>query len=109
VSEFKAANPAGERELTRASASLPGLEIEIIHRRSPDGEAEQISINLQAVPSFEAFGRAFEAANPFVFWTQTLQLVWAPWLEAARMASLPFGGTPALPKAARDEGSRSSQ
>jgi hypothetical protein len=37
--------------------SLPGLDIEIIHRRSPSGDAEQISINLQAVPSFEAFGR----------------------------------------------------
>ena len=35
---------------TRATARLPGLDIEIIHRRSTSGEAEQISINLQAVP-----------------------------------------------------------
>jgi hypothetical protein len=27
---------------------------------STDGEGEQMSINLQAVPSFEAFGWAFE-------------------------------------------------
>jgi len=28
----------------------------------PDGDAEQISINLQAAPSFEAFGRYLEAS-----------------------------------------------
>jgi hypothetical protein len=40
---------------TRATASLPGLEIEIVHSKSQDEDAEAISINLQAVPSFEAF------------------------------------------------------
>jgi hypothetical protein len=52
---------------TRATARLPGLDIEIVHRRSPEGDAEQISINLRAVPSFEAFGRFLETANPFAF------------------------------------------
>jgi hypothetical protein len=52
-----------EDATTRATAHLPGLEIEIIHRRSPGAEVEQISINLQAVPSFEAFGRFLEATN----------------------------------------------
>ena len=46
---------------TRATARLPGLDIEILHRRSPDGDAEQISINLRATPSFEAFGGFLEA------------------------------------------------
>ncbi len=46
-----------EDNTTRATARLPGLNIEIIHRRSLNDEAEQISINLQAMPSFEAFGR----------------------------------------------------
>ena len=46
-----------EDDTTRATAHLPGLEIEIVHRRSPGAEVEQISIYLQAVPSFEAFGR----------------------------------------------------
>ena len=41
-----------EDDTMRATAILPGLEIEIVHRRSPGGDAEQISINLQAVPSF---------------------------------------------------------
>ena len=50
-----------------------GLEIEIIHRRSSGAGAEQISINLQAVPSFEAFGRFLETANPFAFWAQAAQ------------------------------------
>ena len=39
-----------EDNTTRATARLPGLDIEIIHRRSPAAEVEQISINLQAVP-----------------------------------------------------------
>src|SRR5262249_19163983 len=49
-------------------ASSPGLDIDIIRRRSPEGEWEQLSINLRATPSFEAFGRLLGANNPFTFW-----------------------------------------
>ena len=52
-----------ENNTTRATARLPGLDIEIIHRRSLNDEAEQLSINLQAMPSFEAFGRYLETTN----------------------------------------------
>ncbi len=55
MSEFEGPTHQGEVDATRAIARLPGLDIEIVHRRSPGGDAEQISINLQAVPSF-AFG-----------------------------------------------------
>jgi hypothetical protein len=48
VSEFKGATPQSDVHTTKASAHLPGLDIDIVHRRSLDGEAEQISINLQA-------------------------------------------------------------
>jgi hypothetical protein len=41
------------RTTSRATAHLPGLEIEIVHRRPADN-VEQISIDLQAAPSFEA-------------------------------------------------------
>ena len=71
-----------------ACGHLPGLDITIVHQRSASGNAEQISINLQAVPSFEAVGRFLEDANPFAFWMQATQLVWAPWFEAARMVGL---------------------
>src|SRR5215467_8769849 len=80
-------------DTTRASARLPGLNIDIVHSQSPSGDCEQISITLQAVPSFEAFGRALEAANAFAFWTQAMRLAWLPSLEAARIAMLP----PSLP------------
>ena len=53
-----------EGNTTRATARLPGLDIEIIHRRSFNDEAEQISINLQAMPSFEAFGRYLGDGQP---------------------------------------------
>ena len=86
--EFQSA-PENAVDATRATAHLPGLDIEIVHRRSPGGNAEQILIDLQAVPSFEAFGRFLEAANPFVFWAQAIRLAWLPWIEATRVAMLP--------------------
>jgi hypothetical protein len=108
LSEFKQAAPQSEIGATKATARLPGLNIEVVHRRSPDGDSEQISINLQAVPSFEAFGR-FLAAAPFAFWVQVGQLAWLPWLEAVRAAMLPFSSASALPKARSDAVSRFSQ
>jgi hypothetical protein len=59
-----------------ATARLPGLDIEVVHHRSTGGDREEISINLQAVPSFEAFGRFLEATNPFVFWAEATGLAW---------------------------------
>jgi hypothetical protein len=89
VSEFKGAARGSEIDATTARAHLPGLDIEIVHRRSPEGDAEEISINLQAVPSFDAFRRFLEAANPFAFWAQAARLAWLPWLAAARAVMLP--------------------
>lgn len=74
--------PQREYEETRAVAHLPNLQIEIIHGRSPAGDAERLSINLLAVPSFGAFRSYVEAANPFVFWMRFAQRAWAPWLGA---------------------------
>jgi len=73
----------GHFEETRATARLPNLDIEIIHSRSAEGDAERLSISLQAIPSFEAFGRYLEAANPFLFWMRVAQTAWAPWLGSA--------------------------
>jgi hypothetical protein len=70
VPKFKGTRPDGQAGAiqtgsTRATVRLPGLDIEIMDRRAVDGDAEQISINLRAAPSFEALGRALELANPF--------------------------------------------
>jgi hypothetical protein len=78
----------GHFEETRATARLPNLDIEIVHGRSADGNTERLAISIMAVPSFEAFGRAMEAANPFLFWMRFAQRAWAPWLDLAP-ASLP--------------------
>lgn len=113
MSEFKSAARASEIDATTARAHLPGLDIEIVHRRSPQGDAEEISINLQAVPSFEAFGRFLEAANPFAFWAQAARLAWLPWLAAARAVMLPptappvqAGSEPVLHSSERQPASR---
>jgi hypothetical protein len=87
-----------EENATRATAHLPGLDIEIIHRRSPSADAEQISINLQAVPSFEAVGRFLETAYPFVFWAQIAVLAWLPWLGAVGTLMLPWSVASAPPQ-----------
>ena len=86
-----------DHDTTRATANLPGLSIEVVHRRLPDAEAEQISINMQAVPSFAAFGQYLDGINPLVLWAQFAQAVWlpllAPWAGAltgaAAQASAP--------------------
>jgi hypothetical protein len=78
---------------TRAVARLPNLDIEILHRRLPDEEAEQLAISLKARPSFEAFARFYEAAgpgwpwlalNPLLAWPVLLRAMWTPWLAAPR-------------------------
>jgi hypothetical protein len=85
-------------EATRAAARLPRLDIEIVHRRSPEGDAEQVSINLTATPSFEAFGAFLESANPFALWAETMRLAWLPWLEATRAVMLPPAAASSLPR-----------
>jgi hypothetical protein len=79
-------------------ATFSAPPIEIVHRRSLAGDAEQISINLQAVLSFEAFGRFLETANPFAFWAQAAQMAWLPWLGAARSLMLPWSVAPSPPR-----------
>jgi hypothetical protein len=89
---------SSDSDATRATASLPRLEIEIVRRRPQGDNLEALSINLQAMPSFEAFGRFLETANPFLFWAQAMeqameqvvQMAWLPWLEASRALMLPW-------------------
>ena len=77
---------------TRATARLPGLDIEILRRRSPEGDAELLSVKLQATPSFAAFGEYLETANPFALWLRLAELAWRPWLGVFGAASLPGPG-----------------
>ena len=74
--------PQGDFEETKAVARLPNLHVEIIHGRSPAGDAERLSISVLAFPSFEVFGSYLEAANPFLMWMGIAQRAWAPWLSA---------------------------
>ncbi len=69
---------------TRTVARLPGLDIAVEHRRLPN--AEQISIHLQAMPSFAAFGDFLDAGNPFAFWARAAQLSLMPWLAWANLS-----------------------
>ena len=76
----------------RASARLPRLDIDIVHRRSRDGDAELMTITMRAVPGFEGFEQMLQAANPFQFWLRAAELAWAPWLQATRQLLQQPGG-----------------
>jgi hypothetical protein len=79
---METAMPQANFEEAKAVALLPRLKIEVLHSRSPAGDAEQVSINVLALPSFEAFGRYLESANPFLYWVHFAETAWAPWLRA---------------------------
>lgn len=113
MQEFKGTMPDGQEDAiqtdtTHATARLPGLDIEIMHRRAVEGDAEQISINLRATPSFEAFGRTLELTNAFAFWAQAAQLAWLPWLGTARTLALPWPLLSWLPQPPGDTTSSSA-
>jgi hypothetical protein len=97
LSGLKGTTGQSEVDVTTATAHLPGLTIEIVHHRPPGADREEISIKLQAVPSFEAYGRFLEAANPFVFWAEATRLTWFCWLEAARAVMLPSNAALSFP------------
>jgi hypothetical protein len=93
-------NLADGADFVRAIAHLPGVDVEVACWRSAD--AEHVAISLKATPSFEAVGRAFEAANPFVFWVRSVELAWLPWLTAARAFTLPWTAPHPRPAAEAD-------
>lgn len=103
MAEFKGAR-ATESGVSKASACLPGLGIDIEHRRSADGNAEQISIRLQALPSFQAVGRWLESTNPLALWMAATRLAWLPWLAVARGGMLARELPAPEPRAARGTG-----
>src|SRR5437016_8257051 len=82
---------------TKAVARLPGLDIEIHHRRAPEEAAEYLSISLRATPSFRAMAdhldvHALQLFNPLNFWLtafQAAQEFWAPFLPVARYLPAP--------------------
>jgi hypothetical protein len=96
-------NRESEIEATKATARLPGLDIEIIHRQSPNSEWEQLSIDLRATPSFEMLGRSFAVADPFTLWMQAVSLAWMPWMLTAQAMMLPNRRPRTLPNVIRPQ------
>jgi hypothetical protein len=81
--DFEDPSQLREIDVAKATARLPGLESKSPTAGHHAVTAEQISINLQAAPLFDAFGRFVERANPFAFWAQLVQMAWLPWLAVA--------------------------
>jgi hypothetical protein len=79
----------------RATARLPGMDVEVVHRRSPAGARGDILISWQAMPLGGAFDSFMYAANPFVYWVEAIRLTW---LEAARALMPPSNAAPTLQK-----------
>ena len=83
---------------TKMNAALPNLDVEILHRRLPDQNAEVMTISLKATPSFEAvtgllppllsaqFGSlpAMQPMmQPMMLWARWTEAMWRPWLQLA--------------------------
>src|SRR4051812_28942905 len=85
-----------EYDETRATARLPNLDIEILHRRPWEGNEEQIVVMLRVVPSFEAFGRLLEASTPLLVWTRMMEAMWSPWARGFTTAFSPSVRPPSL-------------
>ena len=66
---------------TRARCELPQMEIDIVHRRTREGDAELIAISLQMFPAAQAFDRLVAMSDPFRFWGQLAEAAWWPWLQ----------------------------
>lgn len=73
---------------TRITAHLPTIDIELMHRELPEQNAELMTVQIRATPSFEAMERwlaqsaTFALGQPFAlqFWTDMLVPAWLPWL-----------------------------
>ncbi|MBP0633222.1 hypothetical protein [Cupriavidus sp. AcVe19-1a] len=73
---------------TRITAHLPTIDIELMHRELPEQNAELITVQIRATPSFEAMERwlaqsaTFALGQPFALqlWTDMLRGAWVPWL-----------------------------
>ena len=72
--------PDGQPDEMRAVARLPGIDIDILRRRSEGIDAEEMLIRVRATPSFDAALGVFKAGNPFLMWSRMVQAAWAPWL-----------------------------
>ncbi|MDH3474907.1 MAG: hypothetical protein OEM59_14590 [Rhodospirillales bacterium] len=79
---------------TSIAADLPSLRIELLHRALPEQDAEQITIDIRATPSFEALGRTLSygllpmmaTANPALVWMRMVEAAWRPWLDVLRLS-----------------------
>jgi hypothetical protein len=69
-----------DEDETRATAQLPTLDIEIVHRPHAANAAERLVVTVREVAPEEAFGRWLEAINPVLFWLRMSQAVWSVWL-----------------------------
>ncbi len=75
----------------------PGLELELRHRRDPDGAGEYLALHLRAAPDLASWAALL---RPWAMLAAPWLLFAAPWLTA--FTALPAAGHPALP-AAREE------
>src|SRR5437868_12226852 len=68
------------------TAHLPTIDIELMRRRVPEQDAELITVQIRAAPSFEAMERwlaqypSLQLGNPFQWWIDATRAAWQPWL-----------------------------
>jgi len=80
----------------KATARLPGLDIELKRRVDEQEGVEYVSVTLRAVPSLDAFTLALQPmALPLALWQGWFDMAhafWQPFLPAQEPKRLPKGG-----------------
>jgi len=74
---------------TKATARLPGLDIELKHRIDAAEGAEYLSLNLRAAPSLEAVGASLQPAALMSLAMLPVSL-WQGWFDMAQAFWQPF-------------------
>jgi hypothetical protein len=74
---------------TKATARLPGLDIELKRRVDAEEGAEYVSISLRAVPSLEAFGAALQP-TALASLAMLPVALWQSWFDMAQAFWQPF-------------------
>lgn len=83
---------------TKLTADLPTMSVEIVHRATPDGRGEAVTIQLNATPDFRSalpliagmaqlplmLAQSSSNISPLAWWNQAAQSMMAPWMALAR-------------------------
>ena len=97
--ESEPAMPISKYDDTWATARLPNVDVDILHRRRWSGGTEQLRVTVRVLPPAETFGSLLEISNPLLVWMRMMmEAAWPPWMHAACGSSFVPPAKPGHPR-----------